>query len=297
MNDYERQLIQAVVDGNLKLARTLSGIILRTSNTKKDTEFCEKMLSRLDEISNRKVFELPLNLESVLRVEDSTQFAEGKFLLRPEDANIVDTALSLYRCAEDLKQRGIPYAPAVMLHGQSGCGKTALAKYIAHKAELPFVYVNAANAMGSYLGQSQGNLARAFEFVRSHPCVFCFDEIDAFGMARGQKNDVGEMNRIVITLMQEMDNLPNDIIVVGTTNRFDRLDPALVRRFPFQFEIHPMTGSDARTLAAKFFKFAGYTEEEWKAWIQNIPLDETIPASSIVRDCTMAVVQRVVEGN
>ena len=62
------------------------------------------------------------------------------------------------------------------------------------------------------------------------PCVLCIDEIDTIAMRRGQ-TDVGEMNRVVISLMQELDQLPNDMIVVATTNRYDQLDSALLRRF------------------------------------------------------------------
>lgn len=106
-----------------------------------------------------------------------------------------------------------------------------LARYIAHKAKLPFLRIQFSSLVDSHLGQTQSNLARIFDYVRTAPCVLCFDEIDAVGMARGQKDDVGEMNRVVIAIMQEMDRLPNNVIIIGTTNRFDRLDPALIRRF------------------------------------------------------------------
>ena len=76
-------------------------------------------------------------------------------------------------------------------------------------------------------------------------------------MARGQKNDIGEMNRIVITLMQEMDRVTNDMIVIGTTNRFDRLDPAMLRRFTVVQEISPFTGEEACDLIRRFYKSIG----------------------------------------
>lgn len=163
--------------------------------------------------------------------EDTEEFPEARFLLRNEEKSITQNIVAIYRASEKLNEMGIPYLPALMLYGQSGCGKTMLARYIAHKAKLPFLRIQFSSLVDSHLGQTQSNLARIFDYVRTAPCVLCFDEIDAVGMARGQKDDVGEMNRVVIAIMQEMDRLPNNVIIIGTTNRFDRLDPALIRRF------------------------------------------------------------------
>lgn len=107
------------------------------------------------------------------------------------------------RASEKLNEMGIPYLPALMLYGQSGCGKTMLARYIAHKAKLPFLRIQFSSLVDSHLGQTQSNLARIFDYVRTAPCVLCFDEIDAVGMARGQKDDVGEMNRVVIAIIHK----------------------------------------------------------------------------------------------
>lgn len=63
------------------------------------------------------------------------------------------------------------------------------------------------------------NIAKVFKYIKTAPCVLCFDEIDDVSIVCGQKNDVGEMNRIVIALMQEMDSLPNNVIIIGTPNR------------------------------------------------------------------------------
>jgi len=129
----------------------------------------------------------------------------------------------------------ISYLPAALFYGQSGTGKTELARYIAHKAGLPFMYVRFSNVVNSFLGGTQSNINKVFSYAKSSPCLLCFDEIDAIGLKRGDSNDVSEMSRVTIALMQEMDLLPNNVIIVGTTNRYDRLDPALVRRFPIKY--------------------------------------------------------------
>ena len=180
-----------------------------------------------------------------------------------------------------------------MLYGQSGCGKTMLARYIAYKAKLPFVYVNFSYLLDSKLGGTQGNLARIFDYAKRAPCVLCFDEIDAIGMSRAQRDDVGEMNRVVIALMQEIDRLSGNVIIVGTSNRFDRLDPALVRRFPLQYEIKPLSPGDAALLARNFFTYADIdTTGKWFS-IWSKQFTESVPASTVVKECTEWIVNQV----
>lgn len=293
MNDKERELIRIVCDGDIRLAQKQARIVLNGLTAKKDEQFQKNMLRKLD--AKGDFIELPYNLQHLLLAEDMTNFPEARFILREEEGKAVEKTLSLYRAADKLAEMGIPYLPALILHGQSGCGKTMLARYIAHKANLPFVYVQFSNLVDSHLGKTQSNVARVFEYARSAPCVLCFDEIDAIGMARGQKDDVGEMNRVVIALMQEMDRLRNNVIIIGTTNRFDWLDPALVRRFPLQYELKPLAAAEVKQLAQKFFAYADVDSANWlQPWCEQT-FGEVTPASSVVKECTDVIVKRVLE--
>lgn len=293
MNDNERLLIRYVVDGDLRQAQKQARVVLNGITAKKDDQFKANMLRKLDAKGN--LIELPYNLKHLLIAEDMTNFPEARFLLRQEEEFATAKILALYRTSEKLIEMGIPYLPAMILHGQSGCGKTMLARYIAHKADLPFVYVQFSNLVESYLGKTQTNLSKIFDYVRSTPCVLCFDEIDAVGMQRGQKDDVGEMNRIVIALMQELDRLPNNVIIIGTTNRFDRLDPALVRRFPLQYELKPLYSFEAEQLAHKFFNYAGFDCSDWLETWCNETFSDNTPASSVVKECTDVIVNHLLE--
>lgn len=116
-------------------------------------------------------------------------------------------------------------------------------------------------------------------------CYRALDEIDAIGTRRGGKDDVAEMNRVTIALMQELDRLGNDIILVGTTNRPDTLDDALLRRFTFGHTVRPLCRDDARTLARMFFASVGYSASD--AEIESL-LDDTsqyYTASKITNLC------------
>lgn len=288
MTNNERILLRNVCDGDIKKSQQQARIILGGITSQKDKTFRDNLLRQLDTKAN--LIELPYNLRELLIAEDVTNFPESRFLLRAEDGEAVNAVIAATKAAERLSEMGISYLAALMLYGESGGGKTMLARYIAHKTDRPFIYVRFSSMVNSLLGGTQSNIAKVFEYARTAPCVLCFDEIDAVGMARGQKNDVGEMSRIVIALMQEMDRLPNDVIVVGTTNRYDRLDPALIRRFTIRHEIQPMSGEDVRALAEKFFRYAGVSVDGWFGGWCDAQFADKAQASTVVEKCTEKIV-------
>lgn len=292
MNNKTRELLSYVCEGDIKKAQALSRNILSGLESTKDEKFKANLLRKLDAKQSR-LIELPYNLKELLVAEEMTNFPENRFVLRAYEADVVKKTLNMYMAANELAEMGVSYVPAVMLHGKSGGGKTMLAKYIAFKTELPFVYVRFSNVVDSYLGNTQKNIAKIFDFAKTTPCVLCFDEIDAVGMARGQHGDVGEMNRIVIALMQELDSLPNNVIIIGTTNRHDRLDDALVRRFVIHHEVLLMSSECTYQLADKFFASAGYDTANWlKPWCENQFAPEE-SAAKVVSACTQKLVSDI----
>ncbi len=261
MNDNERCLLRCIAERDWNLATTYAKVILEGITSQTDQALKNDLLNTIKE-REEKPFELPYNLKELLAAQDCSKFREDRFLLRESEKNIVDRLLSALTVSSKLKELDVQYVPSLLLKGEPGVGKTLLAKYIAFRTGLPFVYVRFSNLVGSYLGQTQTNIARVFDFVRSGQAVVCFDEIDAIGLARGQKNDVGEMSRIVIALMQELDQVENGTIIIGTTNRADMLDAALLRRFNFVHEMTLLDIKEALKLSQMFFTSVGYSRVE-----------------------------------
>lgn len=267
--------------------------MLSENKVKKDEQFCKNMLRKLDISKN--LIELPANLKELLIAEDSNNFPENKFILRENESHIVDQTLNIIKASKKLSEMGISYLPTIMLYGVSGGGKTMLARYIAYKSGLPFIYVRFSNLVSSYLGSTQSNITKVFDYAKKSPCVLCFDEIDAIGMQRGQDHDVSEMSRVVIAMMQEMDNLPNATVVIGTTNRYDRLDPALIRRFTMKHEIFPMSADDTINLSAKYFHYADIDCSKWLYdWcLTSFKAEET--AATIIGKCTDKIIEIILQ--
>ncbi len=299
MNDNERMLLRAVVDNDSKKSHVYAKLILNSITTQRDQRFKEELLRKLE--SNANFIELPYNLKDLLVAEDVTDYPIGKFLIRNNEEAIANKILATYRASNRLMEIGISYLPAAILYGQSGTGKTELARYIAHKADLPFVYVRFSSVVNSLLGGTQSNINKVFSYAKNSPCLLCFDEIDAIGLKRRDSHDVSEMSRVTIALMQEIDSLPNNVIIIGTTNRYDRLDPALVRRFPISYQVMPLTRQEVISLAEKFFRYAGYEKDSGtlQLWCEEnfeaLDLAENgVPVSEVISRCTDNIVEQIV---
>jgi SpoVK/Ycf46/Vps4 family AAA+-type ATPase len=121
--------------------------------------------------------------------------------------------------------------------GKPGTGKTSLAKWIASRLNIPFMALNIAAVITSYLGQTGQNLKKVLDRAKLEPCLLLLDEFDALGYHRGDDADVGEMRRVVTVLLQEIENWPEHSIIVAATNMPEQVDPAFRRRFSRWIEI------------------------------------------------------------
>jgi AAA+ superfamily predicted ATPase len=156
----------------------------------------------------------------------------------------------MYQTSGKLAEMGIRYLNSVMLYGKSGTGKTMFGRYLAYKLGMPFAYLNFSHVISSYLGGTGKNISKAFDFVQSKKCVFMLDEMDTVCMRRG-KEDVGEMARITIGIMQALDLISNDTVIIGATNRPDMIDDAIKRRFSLSHEICVFTPDEKIAMVRK----------------------------------------------
>jgi MoxR-like ATPase len=137
----------------------------------------------------------------------------------------------------DLRKAGISAPSSLALMGKPGTGKTSLAKWIASRLNIPFMALNIAAVITSYLGQTGQNLKKVLDRAKLEPCLLLLDEFDALGYHRGDDADVGEMRRVVTVLLQEIENWPEHSIIVAATNMPEQVDPAFRRRFSRWIEI------------------------------------------------------------
>ena len=121
-----------------------------------------------------------------------------------------------------------------IFHGPPGTGKTLFAKAIANEMNATIQMVSGPEIMDKYVGQSESNLRHIFATARRNaPSVIFFDEFDSVASQRSTYSDGGSRanNAVVAQLLTELDGFREDqaVMVIGTTNRIDIIDEALLR--------------------------------------------------------------------
>ena len=197
---------------------------------------------------------LPVDGESRLHTVDvSVPHESSVELVLPSaiEARIQDF-LSNVRHYDALVQASASLPSRLLVYGLPGTGKTQLARWIASELHLPLLTVRCDTLISSLLGQTSRNLRRVFEYAQQGACVLFLDEFDALAGARGNERDVGELQRVVIALLQNVDALPNSTILLAATNHDKGLDPAVWRRFAFRVPMPLPDGNVRKVLWKKF---------------------------------------------
>ena len=127
---------------------------------------------------------------------------------------------------------GVEPPHGVLLYGPPGCGKTYLVKAIAGTGKANVLSVKGAELLSKWVGESERAVRELFRRAReAAPTLVFLDEVDALAPVRGQASDGGTTDRVVASLLTELDGVEalRNVVVVGATNRPDLVDPALLR--------------------------------------------------------------------
>lgn len=133
--------------------------------------------------------------------------------------------------ANTLLEKGIIPTNRLLLCGPPGCGKTMTANALAGELGMQIAYVRLDGLVSSYLGQTGTNIRKIFEFVKGKRIILFLDEFDAIAKKRDDSHELGELKRVVTTLLQNLDDMPANVFLIAATNHHHLLDPAIWRRF------------------------------------------------------------------
>ena len=175
-----------------------------------------------------------------LVIHNKDRVALDAVFLNKENSKSIQQLIKEHKYVDELKKYGLSANNKVLLKGNSGCGKTMTAKAIANALDKNILVLNLSNVVCSRIGETSQNIKQVFNKASREKAVLFLDEFDQIGKSRGSTDkDVGEMRRLVNTIIQLIDYYPTDALLICATNHPEIIDVALLRRFQLsiQFEM------------------------------------------------------------
>lgn len=203
----------------------------------------------LDSLSSK-----PVDGESRMDMVDISypNIEEDFLVLNKNTKDEIEDFVKCYFNRDKLIAAGLDEPNSLLLYGPPGCGKTTVAMYISTKTKLPLVTARLDGLISSLLGSTAKNIRKIFEFASKQECILFLDEFDVIAKVRDDKNEMGELKRVVNSLIQNLDGFSKDSIIIAATNHHDLLDPAIWRRFNRVLELDRPCEEEIRIILKKY---------------------------------------------
>lgn len=241
--NYSSLLIEKLEkDGDVKNAKRITNLIKKTKSLE------------LEPKNSAFALKTPVDSESRLPLAESKLYdlTESFLALPKETLEDIEEFISLINNSDYLINKDIKIYRSLLLYGPSGTGKNQTAKYISAKSNLPLITTRIDGLVSSYLGSTSKNIRSLFDFVERTPCILFLDEFDAIAKMRDDSNELGELKRVVNTLLQNIDSINSKVPIIAATNHEQLLDPAVWRRFDYKIFINLPNEEQRRSLFKSF---------------------------------------------
>ncbi len=240
-SDLLLNLVEAEHRGDKQRFRTLVEAIIAEERKKQH----HLVADRLEELitttgsSAKSRYQSPPVTKDGLLLEVVPRRRLADLSLTPETAALVSEVIEEQHRRDLLRTHGLEPRHRLLLVGPPGNGKTTLAEAIAAELMVPMLVASYEALISSYLGETASRLAALFEFVRSRECVLFLDEFDTIAKERADDHDIGELKRVVSSLLLGVDQLPSHVVLVTASNHPEVLDRAAGRRFQIHITLSP----------------------------------------------------------
>lgn len=271
--DLLLDLIKNSATGNKYQFKKIVEAIIAEERAKQHLQLADKLQQELDamvktterEMQNRNMTSAataPVVNNFLHEVSVKKSFDD---LILPDDIFKVTKAVIEEQLRADLlRSYSLEPRHKILLVGEPGTGKTSYAEALAERLMIPLYMVRYDALIGSYLGETAMRLRQLFDFVSSRKCILFFDEFDTIGKERGDTQELGEIKRVVSSLLMMTDNLPSYTIVIGASNHPEILDKAVWRRFQVRVKL-PIPNKNSIIRWLQLFR------DRYNIPLQNVP--------------------------
>jgi len=207
----------------------------------------------------------------------SGQRAKRQTALPDFDPRLTCAKPDLVSLTERLAANG-SMAFSLLLSGPPGTGKSAYARYLANDLGLEVIHKRASDILGAYVGESEKQIADAFEQSREQKALLVFDEAETFLFDRRDATRSWEVSQVneMLTWMED-----HPYPVICTTNMMDRFDRASLRRFTFHVKYAYLDKPSLQLAYEVFFGFRNLRGEGMS--LQNLTPGDFAQARSQAR--------------
>ena len=193
-----------------------------------------------------------------------------------------------------LQEHGLNPRHKLLLIGPPGAGKTMTAAALAGELNLPLFTVMLDGLITKFMGETASKLRVIFEAMRTTRGIYFFDEFDALGAKRSERNDVGEIRRVLNSFLQFLEKDESNGLIVAATNHPELLDPALFRRFDDVIEYGlPSEEVATRLLKARLAPF----KPKSITWKKIVEESRGLSQAELVRAADDAAKHAILYGN
>ena len=236
------ELLEAALAADYTRLRRVGNRIARTLAESGDLESARRLraLLRKREVPLRAsgyMEAVPIDAKSRQPLVEEQSWPSDPVFLDEAARNTLGAFLSDARHADELSAKGLASNLCMLLSGPPGTGKSLLASHVAAKLDRPFYVARLDSVISSLLGDTAKNIRNVFDFAPRHDAVLLLDEMDAIAKLRDDRHELGELKRVVNTVIQGLDALEEKTVVVAATNHPHLLDSAIWRRFPYKIEL------------------------------------------------------------
>lgn len=190
-------------------------------------------------------------IENVAKVVTKKKNVKTKkeFEVKNYDINLVNTDIDMDDLTKKIQKSG-KLNFSLCMYGEPGTGKSLYARYLADTLGIEVVFKRASDLISKWVGETEQNIAAAFEEAKSKKAMLIFDEADTFLQNRNNAQRSWEISQVneMLTWMES-----HEYPFVCTTNLLDSLDEASLRRFTFKIRFNFMTNEQVNLAIEHFF--------------------------------------------